>query len=100
MFKVIFSKDYLRFSIIDPFIGSLKQYEELLFQLIVAFIILTATWLVAKIVQLIIKYILRLLRFDKLSDKIGFTKFLEHSVIHTIPSTTIYSFFYWIIIFI
>ncbi len=96
----IFSKEYFQFNIIGPLLETLSQYKEILYQLILAFIILTLSWIVAKTIQLIVKFILRLVYFDKLSDKTGFTRFLEHSGLHNIPSTIISSLFYWIVIFI
>ena len=96
----MFTKEYFQFNIIEPLLESLNQYKEILYQLILAFIILTITWIVAKIIQIIVKFILRLIYFDKFSDKVGLTRFLEHSGLHNIPSTTVSSLFYWIIIFI
>ncbi len=96
----IFSKEYFQFNIFEPLMENLNQYREILYQFILAFIILTLSWIVAKTIQLIVKFILRLVYFDKLSDKSGFTRFLEHSGLHNIPSTIISSLFYWIVIFI
>ena len=97
--KVFFTKAYWN-ELIASLLENLGHYEEILGQLIMAFIILTIFWLAAKLVQIIIKFILRLFHFDKFSDKVGFTRFLEHSGLHNIPSTTMSSLFYWIIIFI
>jgi len=97
----MFTKEALQLTIIDPLLENLAHYKEIFVdQLGVALGIIIITWIGAKIVQVIIKLLLRVLQFDKLSDKIGITKFLEHSGLFNIPSTTVSNLFYWIILFI
>ncbi len=97
----VFTREYFQLTIIDPLLDNLSQYQEILNQLLIAVLILIVAWIAAKIIQLIVKFILRLFSwFDKLSDKTGLTKFLEHSGLHNIPSTTIANLVYWIILFL
>lgn len=97
----MFTKEFFQFTILEPLKENLGYYKETFVeQLGVALLILIATWIGAKIVQIIIKFILRILQFDKLSDKFGITKFLEHSGLHNIPSTTMANMVYWIILFV
>ncbi len=96
----MFTKEYLNSTIIEPLINNLTNYKELLVQLVIALIVIVATWLIAKLVQLVLKIILRILHFDNFSDKLGITKFFESAGLHNIPSTTLSTLFYWIILFI
>ncbi len=99
MFNRLYSD--VRETILIPLLENMAQYKEILKPLFYAIIIFIATWIAAKIVQVIIRYILRIFHwFDKLSDKTGFTRFLEHSGLHNIPSITISNLIYWIILFI
>ncbi|MDD5066558.1 MAG: hypothetical protein PHF84_05880 [bacterium] len=96
----MFSKEYLIDSILQPLIDNLGNYKNLLIQFLLAMAVLVAAWIIAKIIQLIVKFILRILQFDKFSDKTGMTMFLESGGLHNIPSTTVGNLFYWIILFI
>ncbi len=96
----MFTKEYLQGTILTPLIENLANYKELLVQLIIATIIIIVGWIIAKILQIIIKFTLRLIHFDRFSDRTGFTKFLEYGGLHNIASTTIANIFYWIILFI
>ncbi len=97
----IFSKAYIKMEIWEPLKEILRYYyEDIGKKLLVALLILIATFIVAKIVQVLLKLILRLLKFDDFSDKIGLTKFLESGGLYNIPSTTIANLIYWIILFI
>ncbi len=96
----MFTKEYLEESILEPLIENLANYKELLIQFLIAVVIIIVSWIIAKIIQIIIKIVLRILHFDNFSDKIGFTRFLEHGGLHNIPSTTIANLFYWVILFI
>lgn len=98
--KELFTKDYFRENILDPLTENLSHYTEILVLFLTAAVIIIISWIVAKIVQILVKIILRVLHFDNFSDRTGFTKFLEHGGLHNIPSTTVANLFYWIIIFI
>lgn len=96
----MFSIDNLNSMIYQPLMENLENYKLLLKQLVLALLVLLAAWIAAKIVQIIARSILRLLQFDKFSDKTGITKFLESGGLHNIPSTTAGNLIYWVILFI
>ncbi len=96
----MFTKEFFQETIIDPLIENLSSYKDLLIQLLIAIIIVIIGWIIAKIIQISTKLILRILNFDRFSDKSGLTKFLDSGGLHNIPSTTIANLLYWIIIFI
>lgn len=96
----MFTKEYLNDTILQPLIDNLLNYKDLFKQFLIALAVVIAAWLVAKLVQFIIKLLLRILQFDKISDNLGITKFLESGGLYNIPTTTISNLFYWIVLFI
>lgn len=74
--------------------------SELIKGVLLALVILLAGWIVGKLVELILKLILRLIRFDNICDKTGITKLMENGGIHNIPSNAVATFFYWIILLV
>jgi len=99
--KIIYGiRDFYLLYMQEPLLNSLKDYGEIIKSLFIILIVVALSWVIGKLVQFVIKLLLRIIHFDDFSDRIGFTRFLEHGGLHNIPSTTIANIFYWIILFI
>ena len=61
-----------------------------------AIICIVVGFIIAKLVQFLIKLFLKLIRFDTLCDKTRITKFFELAGIKNIPSNAVSNFFFWI----
>lgn len=97
---VVFTKEYLSRFVLEPLLAHLSGYRDLFFNFLLVAIILFSGWIIAKIVQIIVRTFLRLIRFDSLCEKTKITQFLETGGLYNIPSTTFSNFIYWIILFV
>ncbi len=96
----MFTVEFFKETVIAPLLENLANYKDLFVQLLFATIVLIIGWVIAKLLQIIIRTVLRLLHFDDFSDRTGFTGFLESGGLHNIPSSTIGTLFYWLMLFI
>jgi len=65
--------------------------------LIGAIIIFVAGWIIARLVKLAVERLLKLIRFDKATEKAGVKEFLRKGDILRVPSEIISSLVYWFI---
>lgn len=73
---------------------------ELFKNLLIATSIILVGWAIGKILALLIKFILKIIHFDDICDKLKITSVLEKVGIHNIPSNTVAGFFYWVILLV
>lgn len=66
-------------------------------ELIGAIIIFVAGWIIARLVKLAVERLLKLIRFDKVTEKAGVKEFLRKGDILKAPSEIISSLVYWFI---
>jgi len=93
--------NYILTEILIPIKDNLINYNGDLFKrLLIAFAIIVIGFLLAKLVQLIVKLLLKLIRFDTICDKTRITVFLENAGIHNIPSNAAADLFFWLIILV
>ena len=72
-----------------------RGFAHLLPRLIVMLIIAFVGWVIAYLVKLILRSILRLVKFDKLSENAGASQFLTHAALPT-PTELISRFIFWV----
>ncbi len=75
-----------------------EQFMRALPAVIGAFLILLIGWLIAKIVSFVVTRLLKVLRFDVLSERIHFDEMLAKANIKMAPSKLLGRFVYWLLI--
>jgi hypothetical protein len=93
--------NYILTNILSPIKENLINYNGELFKnLLIAFAIILVGFLIGKLVQLIIKFILKIIYFDTICDKTRITVFLENTGIHNMPSNAVAGLFFWLIMLV
>ena len=86
----------------ELFMNSLQSFGQKLMEAIPsilgAIFILLIGWLLAKLVASAVTRLLKLVKFDTLSEKIKFTDFLNRANVNITPSGLIGKFVYWILL--
>jgi hypothetical protein len=91
--------DYLKTTVFEPIWRNLVTYNGDLFQkLLIAFGVVLAGFIAGKIVQLLLKLLLKVTFFDTLCDKTRLTQLLEKAGMRNIPSNSVANFFFWVIL--
>ncbi len=92
--------DWLTFVVVDPVKAMLIRIWGYIPAIAGAIVILIVGWLIAKLVETIIVRVLKAIRLDTASDKIGVSNILAHGEIKLTISELIGAVIYWIVILI
>ena len=66
--------------------------------LLVALVILIVGWIIARVIRALVERVLRLARFDILTERAGINQALQQGQITTKPSGIVGKLFYWIVV--
>lgn len=66
--------------------------------LLVALVILIVGWIIARIIRTLVARVLRMARFDTLTERAGINQALQQGQITTAPSGIVGKLFYWIVV--
>ena len=66
--------------------------------LLVALVILIVGWIIARVIRALVERVLRLARFDILTERAGINQALQQGQITTNPSGIVGKLFYWIVV--
>jgi hypothetical protein len=89
---------------IDIFVASLTsfwtQMASFIPQLLAALVILFLGWMLAKVARSGIMRLLRMMKFDKVTEKSGLESFLKHAELEVSLASVIGNLIYWLIILV
>ena len=92
--------DWLTFVVVDPVKAMLIRIWGYIPAIAGAIVILIVGWLIAKLVEAVIIRVLKAIRLDTASDKVGVSNILAHGEIRLSLSELIGAIIYWIVILV
>ena len=92
--------DWLTFVVVDPVKAMLIKIWGYIPAIAGAIVILIVGWLIAKLVEAVIIRVLKAIRLDTASDKVGVSNILAHGEIRLSLSELIGAIIYWIVILV
>jgi hypothetical protein len=93
-------QEFIYSAIIQPLQNLLEQVYQFLPYLFAMVLLLIVGFIVAYLIKKILYLILKLIKFDSLSYRLGFSKLLEKSGIRSKPSQVMAKFVYWFLLIV